>query len=545
MTVRTTKSRWAESAPAVEAIGVQKRYGSVLACDSVDLVLRRGQIHGVLGENGAGKSTLMKILIGLVEPDGGELRIDGARSVLSDPIDAAAQGIGMVHQHFSVIDALTVWENIALGDQKRLDPAGVKNEIADLSRHYGLALEPDAVVGSLTAGLRQRVEIIKCLRRKPRTVILDEPTSVLTPQESEQLFAALQQVVDDEGLAIALVTHKLAEALNAADMITIMRHGKVVGHGSSEQWDSPGLARLMIGRPVSLQSERSALGMKLPSPEVASTRPAILQGPAADGGAKASVRPAKSALTISSVTLTDNRGCHLLDGLTLSVNAGEIVGVVGVEGNGQRPLADLLSSLLSVDSGHVQVLGSHVLTGVAGAMGRAGVAVIPEERHHSGIVLGMTVAENLALAHPDRLARWGIMDRAAIRSRAEQLIDRFSIQCDGANAAMSTLSGGNQQRVVLARELADNPHVLVAAQPTRGLDVGAIDYMFTQLRTAALAGVAVLLISTDLDEILGLADRLVVLSGGRVVGEMTRDEVDIEALGLMMGGSTVPLAAGG
>lgn len=526
-----TKRPWADHAPAVEVTGITKRYGQVVACDSVDLVVHRGQIHGVLGENGAGKSTLMNILIGLVIPDSGQVIIDGKPSVITDPLDAAAKGIGMVHQHFSVVNALTVWENVALGDQKRLNPQAVRDEVGDLSRHYGLAIDPDAVVGTLTAGLRQRVEIIKCLRRNPRTVILDEPTSVLTPLESEQLFGGLRRAVEDEGMAILLVSHKLDEILHATDLVTIMRQGKVVAHQATEGSSAAGLARAMVGRPVSLRSERGALGILDPS--------ATTSGhDAPEQDLDAVVAEATVVLELEGIRAVGPNGRSTLDDLSLRVHAGEIVGIAGVEGNGQRHLGDLLSSLISLQDGTVRVEGKAVKCGAAGAMATAGIAVIPEDRHDSGCVLEMSVAENLFLADPSRLARRGILDLGAMTTRADELIERFSISCAGPDAPMWSLSGGNQQRVVLAREMAHSPRVLVAAQPTRGLDVGAIEYMSDQLRAAAADGVAVLLISTELEEIMDLSDRIVVMSKGRIVGEMLRSDVDIERLGLLMGGSS-------
>ncbi len=529
-TSQQTSQQWLENEPAVEVVGITKRYGQVAACDSVDLVLRRGQIHGVLGENGAGKSTLMKVLIGLVVPDAGQVIIDGRPSVITDPIDAAAKGIGMVHQHFSVVNALTVWENVALGDQDRLNPQAVRNEIGDLSRHYGLDIEPNAIVGTLTAGLRQRVEIIKCLRRSPRTVILDEPTSVLTPGESEALFEGLRRAVEDEGMAIALVSHKLDEILGATDLVTIMRRGQVVANLPTSQSDAPGLARAMVGRPVSLRSERMLADRPL------ADRPTQAERAGSKSGLPKPVQKTAS-LEIRSVYAQGDDGRSLLNGLSLAVNRGEIVGLAGVEGNGQRPLGDLLSSLLPVSQGEVRVDGHPIVCGKAGAMARARISVIPEDRHDSGCVLEMSVAENLFLADPTLVSRRGVVDRRKMMDRAQGLIDRFAISCEGPTAPMWSLSGGNQQRVILAREMAHAPRVLVAAQPTRGLDVGAIEYMSSQLRQAAEEGVAVLLISTELEEILDLASRLIVLSEGRIVGGMDRDQVDIEQLGLMMGGA--------
>ncbi len=515
----------ASAPPAVELINITKRFGAVVACDAVDLTLERGRIHGVLGENGAGKSTLMKVLIGLVLPDGGQVKIDGEIATIHDPIDAATQGIGMVHQHFSLVDALSVWENVALGDVGKLRPAAVRDRVGDLSNHYGLTIDPDAVVGELPAGMRQRVEIIKCLRRDPQVLIFDEPTSVLTPAESEQLFEALRRVVDEEGRAVALVSHKLDEIRHATDTVTIMRQGKVVDRIATADSDAASLARAMVGRPVSLRSNGTALS----SAELAQ-----------DGDAPASMAGTSSpVLEIRAARAQGGDGRVLLDDLSLEVHPGEILGVAGVEGNGQRELGDLMSSLLHLHGGDVTVDGSKVKTGKAGAMAAAGVAVIPEDRHDSGCVLDMTVAENLFLAEPKRVASGGVMDRKRMTQHAQSLIEQYSISCEGPDAPLWSLSGGNQQRVVLARELAHQPKVLIAAQPTRGLDVGAIEYMSEQLRAAAAAGVGVLLISSEIEEILDLADRIIVLSRGTVAGEMLRSDVDLESLGLLMGGALI------
>jgi general nucleoside transport system ATP-binding protein len=511
--------------PAVEFRGITKRFGAVVACDSVDLSLHRGRIHGILGENGAGKSTLMNILIGLVPPDAGSIAINGQTCSIRDPLEAAGHGIGMVHQHFSLVEALTVWENVALGEAGRLSPALVRSRIADISDHYGLEIDPFAKVETLTAGLRQRVEIIKCLRRDPSIVVLDEPTSVLTPEESADLFVALRGVAADEGTALVLVSHKLDEVLAATDEITIMRRGEVVDRCVTSESNAPALATAMVGREVSLRSERAALG--------------ILSVDAADQAERAEehLELAQPILTIENARAEGSGGVAAIDGLSLELHAGEIVGVAGVEGNGQRELADLLSSLVALDSGSVRVDNLEVASGRPGAMGRSGIAVIPEDRHDSGVVLDMTVAENLILVDQSKVSRSGVIDLRAMRQSAERLIEEFDIQCSGPDALMWSLSGGNQQRVVLARELSASPKVLVAAQPTRGLDVGAIEYMTARLRAAAEDGVAVLLISSDLEEILDLADRILVMYDGSIAGEMLRSETDMQRLGLLMGGA--------
>ncbi len=516
---------------AAELEGITKRFGAVLACDDVHLSLQRGEIHGILGENGAGKSTLMKVLIGLVLPDVGTIRIDGEPCRISDPAEAAEQGIGMVHQHFSLVEPLTVWENVILGERIRLDAAAARQRVGEISERYGLDIDPDERVSDLSAGLRQRVEIIKCLRRDPAIVILDEPTSVLAPAESEHLFAVLRLVVEQENKAVALVSHKLDEVLAATDRITIMRAGAVVDRRATAEADAPSLARAMVGRPVSLRSEGAALG-----------HIEALDGESvAEGSGFESVAESVGTPPVLSITGATARGHDdrvLLDALSLEVYPGEIVGVAGVEGNGQAPLSDLLSSLLPLEQGSVRVRDSEPVPGRPGSMASAGVAVVPADRHESGCVLEMTVAENLTLVSPprSRLSR-AFLDRAGRQAVAERLIEQFGIQTSGPDAPMWSLSGGNQQRVVLARELSGDPAVLVAAQPTRGLDVGAIEYVSERLREAARQGVGVLLISTELEEVLDLADRIVVIFRGRIVGEMDRAGVDIERLGLFMSGS--------
>ena len=511
-----------ESSPAAEFIDISKRFGRVVACDHVDLALHRGRIHGILGENGAGKSTLMKMLIGLILPDSGQIRLHGEVVKIVDPIEAARRGIAMVHQHFSLVEPLTVWENVALGDTGRLDPGRVRRRVGEISEQYGLEIDPDDPVADLTAGMRQRVEIIKCLRRDPEILVFDEPTSVLSPAESQFLFEALRRVVDDDHKAVALVSHKLAEVISASDEITIMRDGQVVDHRPTAGSDPATLARAMVGREVTLRREHAAFG--------------VLDESNRSRGASRSAE-GNAALRLMNASVHGRDGRVLLDRLHLEVHPGEIVGVAGVEGNGQRTLGDVLSSLCAIDGGFVEVDGHIVATGQAGAMAKAGIAVIPEDRHDSGCVLDFSVAENMFIADPERVTRRGLMNRRQMHEQATKLIEQFDIVCGGPRAPMWSLSGGNQQRVVLARELSHDPRVLVAAQPTRGLDVGAIEYMSSQLRAAAENGVGVLLISTELEEILDLADRIVVMSNGRIVGEMRRDDVDLAALGLMMSGA--------
>ena len=527
--------------PAVRLSSISKSFGAIVACDHVDLTLHRGQIHGILGENGAGKSTLMKVLIGLVLPDGGTIEVDGERCQIRDPHDAAARGIGMVHQHFSLVEPLTVWENVMLGDTGRFDVATARQRVGEISEHYGLGVDPDARVEDLSAGVRQRVEIIKCLRRDPSILIFDEPTSVLTPGESERLFDVLRLAVREENRAVALVSHKLDEILHATDEVTIMRAGAVVKRMETSAADAPMLARAMVGREVSLRSEASALGLietvAASVDDVEGPRPR----PAGDAGAASESRV--PALRLRDVEVRGSDGRVALDGLSVDVYDSEIVGVAGVEGNGQAALTDLLSSLLTAEAGTVEVDGVRVQPGRPGAMSGAGVAVVPEDRHTSGCVLDMTVAENLFLVDIERIANHGIYDPAVMRRDAARLIEDFEIQTAGPDAPFWSLSGGNQQRVVLARELSYSPKVLVAAQPTRGLDVGAIEWMTDRLRLVAESGVGVLLISSELEEILQLSNRIVVLFRGRIIGEMDRADVNLEELGLLLGGAGTEAAA--
>lgn len=531
----------ASPVPAVELRGMTKRFGEVLACDRVDLQVQRGEILGLLGQNGAGKSTLMKVLLGLLTPDAGSIHINGRAVVVKDPLAAAAMGIAMVHQHFSVIGALTVWENVTLGERDRLDPKRSIRHVAEIAERYGLDVDPTARLDSLTPGQRQRVEIVKCLRRDPSILILDEPTSVLTLSESEELFNTLRKVVQDEGRAVVLISHKLDEILNATDAVTIMRDGQVVARTRTADTDAAGLARAMVGREVSLRTDAAALGL-LSEAGAAASSAHLAADADADADADAADADADAAdqrhvvLRITGVRHTTREGRIVLDDLSLDLARGEILGLAGVEGNGQAALEELLTSLIDIDAGSVEVDGVKVRTGRPGAMAAAGVTVIPEDRHVAGCVLGMTVAENLVLDDVSRVCNRRIISPKLIREQAQVLIEQFSIKTPSPDTPMASLSGGNQQRVVLARAITREPKVLVAAQPTHGLDVGAVEYMTEQLREAAARGVAVLLISTELEEILSLSHRIAVIHRGRILGILDRAEADLERIGLMMGG---------
>ncbi len=514
--------------PTLQLLGVTKRFGPVVACDDVSLTVEPGQIHGLLGENGAGKSTLMKVLTGLYPPDAGEIQVRGDAVRIRSPLEAARLGIAMVHQHFSLIPRLTVWENFLLGERGRVRPGDARRRIAEVGDHYGLNVDPDAVVGDLTAGQRQRVEIVKCFRSDPHIIVLDEPTSVLTQAESVVLFDVLRRVVAEEQRAVVLISHKLDEIERATDVVTVMRRGRVVHHGATADTDPPELARHMVGRPVALGNERLALG---------ATETAIELG--ADADAEQHHEEAgQPVLELRDVTVrAPGRDQPILDRLSLQLYPGTILGLAGVEGNGQLTLGSILAGIQPVDAGEVLVDGKAIDTDHPGTLAAAGIATITEDRHHDGCALDLSVEQNLNLFDLDRVSTRGVLDAGAARRRAEELIEQFAITCPSPDTPMGALSGGNQQRVVLAREMSRNPQVLVAAQPTRGLDVGAIEFMLDQLRAAADRGVAVLLISTELDEVLGLADHVAVISRGHIVGDMARDDVDVEQIGLLLGGS--------
>jgi simple sugar transport system ATP-binding protein len=527
-----------------------KRFGRVLACDEVDLTVDRGVIQGLLGQNGAGKTTLMRMLSGLIQPDSGRIVIDGQEQQISNPLVAAGLGVAMVHQHFSLIGALSVWENMILGEKGRVDRGASIERVREISGRYGLAVDPLALVENLSTGERQRVEIIKCLRRNPSIIILDEPTAVLTPNESKTLFSVLRRVVVDEAKAVVLISHKLDEIIEATDEITIMRDGRVVRRLPTPEATARILAREMLGREISLKREAASLGLlDLAAQEATAELDDARASGTAPGSGVSAVHPTagrpqdtappdvdEPVLRITDATVRSADGRTLLDGLSLKVAAGEVLGIAGIEGNGQNALGDLLSGVVPLEQGSVEVGGRRLDVTKTGATLRAGIAVIPEDRHAAGCVLGMTVAENLVLDNLARVAPRRILNARRMNAYAQTLIEEYGIVCPAPDIPMRTLSGGNQQKVIVARALSRAPRLLVAVQATRGLDVGAIDDINRRLKAAAEDGVAVLLISAELEEVLSLSDRLAVMHRGRIVGEMPRGRIDRERLGLMMGG---------
>ncbi|MGB3683773.1 MAG: ABC transporter ATP-binding protein [Rubrobacteraceae bacterium] len=494
----------------LEMRDVTKTFGPVKANDGISIALRRGEILGLLGENGAGKSTLMKILYGLYRPDRGEIFVYGEKAEISDPKDAVRRGIGMVHQHFTLVPPLTVAENIVLGAEPRkgasLDLDGAVRSTEELCERYGLRVDPRAKVANLSVGEQQRVEILKTLYRDARILVLDEPTAVLTPQETEDLFGVLKELVAD-GLSIILITHKLGELLGVSDEITIIRDGKVVDTVETSGADEGSLARLMVGRDVLLSVE------------------------------KKEVKAGEDRLSAEDLIVRSGAGAVAVDGVTFSVRAGEILGIAGVDGNGQMELAEALAGTRPVEEGGVYLDGEEVTRLGAEVRQGRGLAYVPEDRGKKGLVQDFTLAENNALKTYDEspISRWGWIFPKVMRRRAADALRAYDVRPANPDLRAGALSGGNQQKAVLARELSGDPGVIIAAQPTRGVDVGAIEFIHGQLLDQRAEGKAILLISLELEEVRSLADRIIVLYGGKIVGEVGPEATD-EELGLLMAG---------
>jgi general nucleoside transport system ATP-binding protein len=496
--------------PLLELKGITKRFPGVVANDHVDFELVKGEVHALLGENGAGKSTLMNILYGLYHPDEGEVRLNGEHVTIDSPRAAIDLGIGMVHQHFMLIPVMSVAENIVLGVEPHngpfLDIDSAEKRVSELSERFGLAVRPHARIESISVGMQQRVEILKALYRGAEILILDEPTAVLTPQEAEELFEIIRSL-QAEGKSIIFISHKLGEVLAIADRITVLRRGKTIETVPREGATEEGLARLMVGREVLLRVEKTA-------PE-----------------------PGEPLLTVEDLRVFDERKLEAVRGISLEVRAGEIIGIAGVDGNGQTELVEAITGLRRPESGRI-VAGGEVITN-AGAREslEAGVGHIPEDRQRRGLVLDFNLAENIALKdyceEPD--SKWGWLFPKRLLVRAKRLLTEFDVRGGGPKTLAASLSGGNQQKVVVAREVSRDPRILVAAQPTRGLDVGAIEFVHRRLVTERDEGRAILLVSFELDEILSLSDRILVVYEGRIVGEYSPD-VSEEELGIAMTG---------
>jgi ABC-type uncharacterized transport system ATPase subunit len=490
---------------AAELCGITKHFGDLVANDAVDLALTKGEVHALLGENGAGKTTLMRILYGLTTADAGTTRVDGAAVSIHSPRDAIAAGIGMVTQHFSLVQPMTVTENIILGRASgaRLDLGAARRSVEEAADRFGIAVQPDALVEDLSVGEQQRVEIVKALARDCRVLILDEPTAVLVPQEVEALFGTLRRLIE-EGLSVVFISHKLGEVRTISDRVSVMRRGQMVGTAPGHT-DERELARMMVGRPTFGVERQEPLWH--------------------DGEAR---------LQVSGLCARGNHGLAALHDIELEVHAGEIVGVAGVSGNGQTELAEVLSGMRSVTAGSISVDGTDLTDSGPERIMAAGVGRIPEDRHAS-LVLDLPVSLNLIMEHIDDFAPGGRLDRAGIEAHAEELIERYQIKARP-DDRVATLSGGNIQKVLLARVLSRDPRVIIVSQPTRGLDVGASEYVRKELLDRRRDGAAILLMSEDLDELVGLSDRIVVLYEGRVVGRIEAAAADPEQLGMLMAG---------
>ena len=507
-----------DEAPVLELRGITKRFPGVVANDSVDFDLRRGEVHALLGENGAGKSTLMNVLYGLYHPDEGEVLVKGKPIRLHSPKDAINHGIGMVHQHFMLIPVMTVAENIVLATEPThagvlLDYGAANRRVAELSKSFNFAIDPGARVESITVGQQQRVEILKALYRAADILILDEPTAVLTPQEARELFEILKTLTN-EGMSVIFITHKLNEVLEVADRITVLRRGKRIDTVDRQGATEQGLARMMVGRDVLLRVDKAA-------PEVA-----------------------ESLLSVDDLHVVDDRGLEAVRGVSFNVRSGEILGLAGVDGNGQSELIDAITGLRRVSSGLVTIGERDVTGDNPSSILDRGLGHIPEDRQLRGLVLEFSLAENLALHDFDKPpdSRWGWLFPRQLIRRARDLLKQYDVRGGGPQTRAAALSGGNQQKVVLAREIGREPSVLIAAQPTRGLDVGAIEFVHRRLIEARDNGKAVLLVSLELDEILSLSDRVLVVYEGQIVAEHGPD-VSEEQLGIEMTGGGREVAA--
>jgi simple sugar transport system ATP-binding protein len=495
----------------LEMQGITKRFPGVLANDQIDFDLRRGEVHTLLGENGAGKSTLMKILYGLYQQDEGEVLLNGTPIEIHSPTDAIDHNIGMIHQHFMMVESLTVAENVALGLPSnrgfRTDLDAVSERITELGERYGLQIDPTATVWQLSVGQKQRVEIIKALYRNAELLILDEPTAVLTPQEVDQLFVTLRQMTDD-GRGLIFISHKLHEVLALSDRITVLRQGRKTGEVPVEGATRESLARMMVGREVKLAPDKPA------------------------------VEPGRARLRIENLTVLGDRGDEAVRGLNLEVRAGEILGIAGVSGNGQREMAETIGGLREPVNGSIFIDDVDVAGRSPAQIREAGLSYVPEGRMKNGCIGEFTISENLLLIdhqkHP--YVKRGLFDFRAIKEHSAQLVEEYAVKTPTLETTARSLSGGNIQKVILAREISGTPKVLLASQPTRGVDIGAAEYIHKRLVGQREADTAILVISEDLDEVFALSDRIAVIYEGQIMGIVDPDEITREQIGLMMAG---------
>jgi simple sugar transport system ATP-binding protein len=499
-------------APILELRGITKRFPGVLANDHIDLTLEEGEIHALLGENGAGKTTLMNILYGLYQQDEGEIIVRGKQIDVHSPSDAIAAGIGMVHQHFMLIPVFSVTENVMLGEESIrygdfLNRAEAAQKIRHISEQFNLQVDPDAYVKDLPVGVQQRVEIIKLLYREADILILDEPTAVLTPQEADELFKIMKSLTE-RGKSIIFITHKLREVLEAADRITVIRRGKVIGSTLPEEADMNKLAEMMVGRAVQLEVDKS---------------------PAKAG---------ETVLSVEDLVVVDERNQIAVDGVSFDVRAGEVLGVAGVQGNGQTELVEALTGLRKPQSGKVSLLGHDITHASPRQITELGSAHVPEDRQLDGLVLNFPIADNLILNtyYQTPYTRGVVLNQESILTHANELVKEFDIRTPSSLTSAGALSGGNQQKVIVAREFYRPIRLLVASQPTRGLDVGSVEYIHGRILRKRDEGCAVLLVSSELDEIMGLSDRIAVMYRGKIVDILPAEQATKEGVGLLMAG---------
>ena len=495
----------------IEMREITKVFGEFVANDKINLELRKGEIHALLGENGAGKSTLMNMLAGLLEPTSGEIVVNGQVVKLDSPSKAASLGIGMVHQHFMLVEAFTVAENIILGSELTkngvLDIARATREINELSERYGLAVDPSAKVADISVGAQQRVEILKTLYRGADILIFDEPTAVLTPSEIDELMAIMKNLVK-EGKSIILITHKLDEIRAVSDRVTVIRRGKSIETVEIAGATNADLAEMMVGRSVSFKTEKQA------------------------------AQPKEVVLSIKDLVVNENRGVPAVKNLSLDVRAGEIVGIAGIDGNGQSELIQAITGLRKIESGSVELKGQSIVGLHPRQITEMSVGHVPEDRHRDGLVLEMMISENIALQtyYKEPLSKKGILNYSNIIGYAKQLMQEFDVRAASEIVPAAALSGGNQQKAIIAREVDRNPDLLIVSQPTRGLDVGAIEYIHKRLIQERDNGKAVLVVSFELDEILNVSDRIAVIHDGKIQGIVTPETTNKQELGVLMAG---------
>ncbi|QAV26536.1 heme ABC transporter ATP-binding protein [Neobacillus thermocopriae] len=496
----------------IEMLNIRKVFGNFVANDNITLQLKKGEIHALLGENGAGKSTLMNVLFGLYQPDGGEIRVKGKKVNIANPNVANDLGIGMVHQHFMLVDTFTVTENIILGSEptkgRQIDIEKAEQEVRELSERYGLAVDPKAKIADISVGMQQRVEILKTLYRGADILIFDEPTAVLTPQEIQELIQIMKALVQ-EGKSIILITHKLKEIMEVCDRVTVIRRGKGIGTLNVSETNPNELASLMVGREVHFKTEKQP-------PKVG-----------------------KPVLEIENLVVKDSRGITAVDHLNLTVHAGEIVGIAGVDGNGQTELIEAITGLIKSESGSIRLNGKEIRNLTPRQITETGVGHIPQDRHKHGLVLDFPIGENMVLQtyYKEPYSKRGILNFKAIYDKARQLIQEFDVRTPDEYTKARALSGGNQQKAIIGREVDRDPDLLIAAQPTRGLDVGAIEFIHKRLIEQRDKGKAVLLVSFELDEIMNVSDRIAVIYEGKIVAIVDPKETTEQELGLLMAGS--------